>query len=278
MGILIFIVFSIVAIGFTVDGANVIYAVNAGGGHHEDQNGIRFIADPLSVGVASDYGQRFTIRRSSLEDQILYQTERWHHDSFSYDIPVKSDGDYVLVLKFAEVYFNSAEQKIFDIQLNNQHQVVTNLDIFDKVGHATAHDEIIPFSVEKGKFKVAGETSNFNGVLSMELAKGAADNPKICAFYVIQGSVDDVSTLPPLDLLNKVEEDEEEDEDEVEISTQDDHNSDLKLSDSNEKQDRHIKSGPPAINPYAEDNSSLILPIVIAFSAFIPTLVCLCRL
>ena len=69
-------------------------------------------ADPSSVGVASDYGLRQNVARAHQEDQLLYQTERWHDDSFSYDIPVKEDGDYVLVLKFSEVYFYAANQKV----------------------------------------------------------------------------------------------------------------------------------------------------------------------
>lgn len=272
-------IISVIALfcAISVRGANVIYAVNAGGSSHTDRNGIRYIADPLSVGVSSDYGQRFNIRRSTADDQILYQTERWHHESFSYEIPVKADGEYVLVLKFSEVYFNGAEQKVFDIQLNNQHMVVTNLDIYDKVGHATAYDEIIPFSVQKGKLKVGDETSSFNGVLTLELLKGVADNPKICAFYVLQGSKEDVAVLPPLDLLNKAEE-EEEDEDEEELQPDDEVEPNKKSSPKDKEKRDKLKSGPPAINPYAEDNSSLILPILVAFCAFIPTLLCLCKL
>ena len=45
-------------------------------------------------------------------DQILYQTERYHTDTFGYDIPVKEDGWYLLVLKFSEVYFNAPNMKV----------------------------------------------------------------------------------------------------------------------------------------------------------------------
>ena len=66
----------------------------------------------MKVGVASDYGRRQTIQRVPPQDNILYQTERWHDASFSYDIPVQNDGDYVLVLKFAEVYFYGEKMKV----------------------------------------------------------------------------------------------------------------------------------------------------------------------
>lgn len=43
---------------------------------------------------------------------ILYQTERYDTNNFGYDIPIKQDGDYVLVMKFSEVWFTSPNQKV----------------------------------------------------------------------------------------------------------------------------------------------------------------------
>ena len=91
----------------------VIWAVNCGGESHTDVHGIRYQADPLQdVGFASDYGKNLLIQRVVPQDQILYQTERYHLSTFTYDIPVWKDGDYVLVMKFSEVWFTSANQKV----------------------------------------------------------------------------------------------------------------------------------------------------------------------
>lgn len=130
----------------------VIYAVNCGGETHVDSNGIRYERDPLQnkIGIASDYGKRLLIGRVPPNDHILYQTERYHTNTFGYDIPVNSDGDYVLVLKFSEVYFNGPNQKVFDVVLNGDHTIVSDLDIFEKVGRGVAHDEYIPFKISKG--------------------------------------------------------------------------------------------------------------------------------
>lgn len=57
------------------------------------------------------------------------------------------------------------------MQLNDQHVVLENLDIFSEVGHSIAHDEIIPLSIKKGKLSVNGEFSTFNGILKLELVK-----------------------------------------------------------------------------------------------------------
>ena len=74
-------------------------------------------SDPLAgkVGVASDFGSRLVIGRVPPADMVLYQTERYHTEDFSYDIRMnseKEDGEYVLVLKFSEVYFQSPGQKV----------------------------------------------------------------------------------------------------------------------------------------------------------------------
>lgn len=53
----------------------------------------------------------------------------------------------------------------------NGHVVVKDLDIFDRVGHSTAHDEVIPVSIKKGKLSVQGEVSTFTGKLNIEFVK-----------------------------------------------------------------------------------------------------------
>ncbi|KAM4809224.1 malectin [Rhinophrynus dorsalis] len=245
---------------------NVIWAVNAGGEAHVDVHGIHYRKDPLEgrVGRASDYGLKLPILRSNPEDQILYQTERYNEDSFGYEIPIREEGEYVLVLKFAEVYFAQSQQKVFDVRVNG-HTVVKDLDIFDRVGHSTAHDEIIPISIRKGKLSVQGEVSTFTGKLNVEFVKGYYDNPKICALFLMKGTIDEVPKLQPHPGLEKKEEEEEEEEEEG--------SSTKKQSNKN-----RVQSGPRTPNPYASDNSSLMFPILVAFGVFIPTLFCLCRL
>lgn len=71
--------------------------------------------DAVLSSVASDYGVRLPILRSSPEDQILYQTERYNEDTFGYDIPIREEGDYILVMKYAEVYFAQSQQKVLQL-------------------------------------------------------------------------------------------------------------------------------------------------------------------
>lgn len=52
---------------------------------------------------------------------------------------------------------------MFDVVLNGDHTVVTDLDIFEKVGRGVAHDEYIPFKVNKGKLIYNNEESDILG-------------------------------------------------------------------------------------------------------------------
>ena len=90
----------------------IVYAVNCGGEAHTDTQGIHYAKDSNAVGTASDYGKQLLIARVPPQDQILYQTERYHVQSFGYDIPVHEDGWYLLVLKFSEVYFSGPGLKV----------------------------------------------------------------------------------------------------------------------------------------------------------------------
>jgi Malectin domain len=46
------------------------------------------------------------------------QTERYSLNDFTYELNVPAkDGDYVLVLKFSEVYFNEQQKKVGNAQL-----------------------------------------------------------------------------------------------------------------------------------------------------------------
>jgi hypothetical protein len=267
----------------------VIWAVNCGGEAHVDVNGVAYQRDPLQrTGVASDFGRSLLIQRVPPADQILYQTERYHTTNFAYDVPVSRDGDYVLVLKFCEVWFTQPNQKVFDVLLNGQITVIEGLDIFSKVGRGVAHDEIVPFSIRSGQLHVGAEVTAINGKLNIEFVKLDMDNPKINAIYVMRGTPDDAPRLPPIyggvDLppssspssqsgtLTSAkdqqpghdEEDDDADDDEARLRRQRRH---------------HAPLEPKVQDPYAtDDTGSMLLPVVVAVGAFIPLLFCLCRL
>ena len=66
--------------------------------------------------------------------------------------------------------------------MNGEHTVVSELDIYAKVGRGVAHDEIVPFMVRNGKLRVNGETSQIDGnEISIEFIKVCG--LKFCYFY-----------------------------------------------------------------------------------------------
>ncbi|XP_003391082.1 PREDICTED: malectin-A-like [Amphimedon queenslandica] len=249
-----------------VSSYEVIYAVNCGGGRHTDTNGIRYRRDESDAGVASDFGKGLTIARVPPEDQILYQTERYHYRDFSYDVSIKTEGEHFVVLKFAEVYFQRPNEKVFDVVLNNHFTVASNLDIFARVGRAVAFDMIIPFTVHDGQITVNEETSDFDGTLVVEFSKGLRDNPKINAIVVAKGNPGEFPPLPPLEQVNKNSQQQAQPE------------TDGEWGDTSSKGQKFKRpSGPRAIDPYSSDES-WFWPITIAIAVFLPVMFCLCGL
>ena len=88
---------------------------------------------------------------SDTKDIALYQTIRY--GNFLYNIPL-ANGNYNVTLKFAEIYWNAAGKRIFNVNMNGQ-QVIGNLDIFAQIGKNAAYDVTIPVSVTNGMLKIA---------------------------------------------------------------------------------------------------------------------------
>lgn len=257
---------------------NVIYAINAGGESHVDSNGIKYARDPLmgKTGTESDYGkQLLMINRVKPNDELLYQTERYHHDSFGYELPIAGDGEYALILKFCEVYFNAPNMKVFDVLLNGRHMIITDLDIFSLVGKGSAHDEYVYFTVSRGRLYFKEEDSEIRGgKVKVEFLKGYKDNPKINAIVLIKGY--DEASLPRLAPLVSEQSTQDLHADTILNEVPSTGGDDDVQTDTKPKQRK--TSGPKQPNPYSLDESSMMLPVFIAIGAFIPLLFCLCRL
>ncbi|XP_039952161.1 malectin-A [Bactrocera neohumeralis] len=286
----------------------VIYAVNAGGQEHSDKHGIHYSADPLHgrIGTASDYGNHLLlIGRVPEQDEVLYRTERYHTATFGYTLPIDGDGEYALIMKFCEVYFNEPNKKVFDVVLNNKHTVVKELDIFHQVGRGTAHEEYVYFIISNDRLYYKDEQSDIrNGVVRLDFIKGHYDNPKINAFALLKGDVANIPRLPPTsdDILpidsdmavfndrvsaegggnkeissDKLPENQQRSRDTA--SSVDD---DIFDEDEDNEEETWTKkrkvSGPRQPDPYSMDDSSVMLPVFIAIGAFIPLLFCLCKL
>ena len=85
-------------------------------------------------------------------DEALYQTERFC-PSCSYSITVPN-GNYEVVLHFAEIWWPSANQRVFDVSIEGT-LVIDNLDISAKVGSFTALVQTFPATVSDGTLDVS---------------------------------------------------------------------------------------------------------------------------
>ncbi|KAI3386049.1 hypothetical protein SNEBB_001853 [Seison nebaliae] len=293
----------------------VLYAVNCGGGEVLGAHNIRYEADSLAEGIASDYGKNLLIQGCLSSDRYIYETERYNTDSFSYGVRLPMINEvYVVWLKFSEVWFAADHMKLFNVRLNNEHIVVNDLDIHREVGRGHAYDIHIPIEIKGKKLIVDDETSSFDGNLIITFEKTNYDNPKINGIVIVKGKTDDLPKLPKPELHDHfadqmevkedqssiIEEDDdmEEEEEEEELNSMDDFmdhskskysssspSSEKKYVEENSKKETtNVKSqkqkfsGPPAINPDDIDVSTYFVPILMAIGIFIPTLFFLCRM
>jgi hypothetical protein len=125
----------------------VVFADNSGGSMYSDSKGVVYLADKDYSG--GSVGST-TAAISGTSDPTLYQYER--NGNFSYNIPV-ANGNYSVTLKFAETKWTSPGKRIFSVAIGGQ-TVISNLDLYAKVGKNTAYDVVTPVSVTNGAINI----------------------------------------------------------------------------------------------------------------------------
>jgi hypothetical protein len=144
--------------------------VRAGGGAYTDGAGHVWAADTGYVN-GSTYSTSVPIANTTTP--ALYQAERWNSGTLQYRFAVPN-GNYNVNLKFAEIYFNTAGQRVFNITLNGQ-LTQPNFDPFTAAGGAYRPvDRAYPVSVT-------------NGQIAIDLVP-VISNPKISAIEITPAS------------------------------------------------------------------------------------------
>jgi Malectin domain/Chitobiase/beta-hexosaminidase C-terminal domain len=139
--------------------------VNAGGPAYSDSQAQTWSADKnFSGGTPAST----THNIANTPDPTLYQTERYGNFTYQFTVP---NGGYNVTLKFAEIYWDSAGKRIFNVAINGT-PVLANFDIFAAVGgQYTAIDKT---------FAVTTST----GAITIQFTSGSADLPKISAIEI----------------------------------------------------------------------------------------------
>jgi hypothetical protein len=143
--------------------------VNAGGPQVTDPLGRVWAADTGFLG-GSTYGTGSAIQKTAAP--AIYQTERYGAPGaleYQYSL---ANGTYTVNLKFAEIWFTSPGQRIYNILINGQ-QIASNFDPFAAAGGANT-------AIDK-QYQVAVT----NGTLDIQLTP-IADNPKVSAIEIFQ--------------------------------------------------------------------------------------------
>ena len=135
-----------IAATFTT-GSSTVFAVNSAGAQYKSVAGDTYLADTKFTGGSTN---STTAAISGTSDGTLYQSERY--GNFSYNVPV-ANGNYLVTLKFAEIYFTAAGQRVFNVTVNGQ-TAASNLDVYAKVGKNAAYDLVVPVSVTNGAISI----------------------------------------------------------------------------------------------------------------------------
>jgi len=104
--------------------------------------------------------------------EAVYQTERWGPNIYSFPNLIPGD-NYKVRLHFAEIAYNSAGHRKFNVLINGT-QVLTNYDIFADAGaenKATIKEYIFP--------------ANVNGQIVIQYKNGTADNAKSSGIEIL---------------------------------------------------------------------------------------------
>lgn len=130
--------------------AKTIIRVNAGGTLYKDPAGNTWSADTGALNGEA-WGENVQIANTSTPS--LYQTCRWAWDYLGYRYTVPN-GTYTVKLKFAEIWFTKAGERVQDIVINGQ-TVLKNFDMVAAGGGAfRAVDKAFTVNVTNGTIEI----------------------------------------------------------------------------------------------------------------------------
>ncbi|MCX6688738.1 MAG: PKD domain-containing protein [Methanoregula sp.] len=99
---------------------------------------------------------------SGTPDPALYQTERYGNFQYQFTVP---NGNYNVMLKFAEIYWDGSNQRIFNVNIEGT-QVMSNVDLYALVGKNAAYDRTFPVTVSDGLLNINFQTLTDNAKIS----------------------------------------------------------------------------------------------------------------
>ncbi len=164
----------------TMCGEVNVYRVNCGGSTFNDSFGKTWAADQA---YGSGWGyQNGTVAVASTADILnttddkIYQTETYG-SGLTYKFAVSSAGNYKVRLLFAEIYYDTAAQRVFSVYIEGT-KVINNLDIFTAAGGANKpYEQTFTVSVTDGEVTInTTTTTDLPKISGIEITKITACN------------------------------------------------------------------------------------------------------
>jgi hypothetical protein len=138
---------------------DVVRAINCGGSEYVGTNGFTYQADAFYTAGHIDAFPGNAVPNTA--DDLLYNYARSKHSA--YTIPV-ANGNYLVLLQFAETYYTSPSQRVFNVAIEGV-QVLPNFDVYAAAGGKwMAYDRAFATAVSDGQLDVT-----FTGVVGNSL-------------------------------------------------------------------------------------------------------------
>jgi len=184
----------VVIVGSDVEPNPTVVGINANGDAYATEGDFLYMADQYFDG-----GRTFSRNAeiAGTDDDALYQSERF--GQFSYSVPLEP-GEYLVTLQFAEIYFNEAGKRIFDVSAEGE-LVLDDFDIWATAGGKNiAHDVILPVSVTDGAldldFTKVVNNAKISAIRIEPLTEGPVPNFGDVFSAESDGFFDDVNKVP----------------------------------------------------------------------------------
>jgi len=150
-------------------GPIAVYQIHAGGGAVSP-----FAADQFAVG-GSVYSTSAAVTTSGVANAApaeVYQTERYGDTTYTFD-GLRAGAPYTVRLHFAEIYWTSANSRLFDVAVNST-RVLNSFDIYAAAG-----------AQNKAVVRDFATTASPSGQIAVALSS-IKDNAKVSAIEILQ--------------------------------------------------------------------------------------------
>ncbi len=144
-----------------------VWRVNAGGAAYPDSWGNTWTADS---NYDSGTIHSVTNTVTNTNDSLLYQSERYGTPfTYSFDVPA---GNYQVTLKFAELFWEAAGARVFDVFINGS-MVLDDFDVYAASGTSL-----------RAESRVFDNITPSGGKITVQFGPASADNAQVCAIQI----------------------------------------------------------------------------------------------